>query len=225
MRVLFLIALAAIVSAETPSDDPAKDRVVEHVEVSAADAAAEDSATEDVKPATRSLFGGGSRVGPALVGPGAFEQQGFGPAGPFSPGFSGNSGVGVQPGFGGRPGFGGHPVFGGPPGFGQLGFGTHHGHGGGHINTPAPPASCRFWCRSPTSGVYCCESANETPTPVFTKPGLCPPVRDVCPRFQQNSGPPSPCSNDGKCSGIDKCCFDTCLQEHVCKPPRGVGRK
>merc|ERR1711931_384922 len=39
----------------------------------------------------------------------------------------------------------------------------------------------------------------------------CPPTR--------NFAPPQPCRGDSFCNGIDKCCFDTCLREHVCKAP------
>ncbi|CAL4096649.1 unnamed protein product [Meganyctiphanes norvegica] len=55
-----------------------------------------------------------------------------------------------------------------------------------------------------------------------TKPGQCPAVRPSCPptRFGQ---PPKPCSSDGGCVGVDKCCFDVCLQHHTCKPP--IGRR
>lgn len=107
------------------------------------------------------------------------------------------------------------------PGFGQ-GVG-HTGNTGFNLLNQAPPSSCRFWCKNPQGQAYCCENAHQAETPVFTKAGLCPPVRPSCPPTR-SFGPPNTCSNDGACGGVDKCCFDTCLQEHICKPPRGIGR-
>ncbi|XP_064100967.1 keratin, type I cytoskeletal 24-like [Macrobrachium nipponense] len=80
--------------------------------------------------------------------------------------------------------------------------------------------SCRFRCRSPQGQVYCCEDTNQFAPVIFVKPGECPPVRPSCPAVR-SLDPPIHCSNDGRCSGIDKCCFDTCLQRSVCKPPIG----
>ncbi|KAG7158891.1 antileukoproteinase-like [Homarus americanus] len=77
-------------------------------------------------------------------------------------------------------------------------------------------ASCRYWCRTPQNQAYCCESSQEPASvPIPSKYGDCPKIRPDCPRFQ---GPPNPCSHDGKCTGLDKCCYDTCLGQHVCKP-------
>ncbi|KAG7170694.1 putative uncharacterized crustin 7-like [Homarus americanus] len=45
----------------------------------------------------------------------------------------------------------------------------------------------------------------------------------VC-THNRSLGPPSPCKSDFVCSGADKCCFDKCLQEKVCKAPSGFGR-
>ncbi|XP_068218500.1 antileukoproteinase-like [Palaemon carinicauda] len=80
----------------------------------------------------------------------------------------------------------------------------------------APPATCRRWCLTPERQTYCCEGANEPEGPVGVKPGFCPDVRPQCPpvRF----GGPEPCSNDYRCFGSDKCCYDRCLEQHVCKP-------
>merc|ERR1711915_144186 len=85
----------------------------------------------------------------------------------------------------------------------------------------ARSATCRRWCRTPENQVYCCESGNEPEAPVFTKGGRCPPVRPNCPPVRSFFAPPQTCSNDGACGGIEKCCFDRCLEEHVCKPPQG----
>ncbi|XP_064099732.1 small cysteine and glycine repeat-containing protein 2-like [Macrobrachium nipponense] len=107
---------------------------------------------------------------------------------------------GVDPGFGGGFGGGINPGFGG-------GF-------GGVSNT------CRRWCRTPEGQAYCCETNNEPDTIPFVKPGVCPPVRPQCPPVR-TFAPPQTCSNDSKCGGVDKCCYDRCLEEHVCKPPVG----
>ncbi|XP_076050758.1 uncharacterized protein LOC143031148 [Oratosquilla oratoria] len=84
---------------------------------------------------------------------------------------------------------------------------------------PASSASCRYWCKTPEGQAYCCEGENQPPGPLAVKPGVCPPVRPVCPPVRTFSGPPVTCSNDGSCGGADKCCFDRCLGEHVCKAP------
>ncbi|XP_068230687.1 uncharacterized protein [Palaemon carinicauda] len=135
---------------------------------------------------------------------------GFKPTFGISPGFGG----GINQGFGGgfNSGFGG----GFNPGFGG-GFNTGFGGGFGGLSQ-----TCRRWCRSPQGQAYCCESNNEPETLPFVKPGQCPPVRPQCPPVR-SFAPPQTCSNDSKCGGVDKCCFDTCLQEHVCKPPIGTG--
>ncbi|XP_076040381.1 uncharacterized protein LOC143024977 [Oratosquilla oratoria] len=80
-------------------------------------------------------------------------------------------------------------------------------------------AKCRYWCKTPEGQFYCCEGNNRPTGPVAVKPGFCPPVRPVCPPVRTFDGPPVICSNDGSCGGADKCCFDRCLEEHVCKAP------
>ncbi|XP_076040699.1 uncharacterized protein LOC143024997 [Oratosquilla oratoria] len=82
-----------------------------------------------------------------------------------------------------------------------------------------PGATCRYWCKTPEGQAYCCEGSNRPTGPVTVKPGFCPPVRPVCPPVRTFPGPPVTCSNDGSCDGADKCCFDRCLEEHVCKAP------
>merc|ERR1712179_345862 len=120
-----------------------------------------------------------------------------------------------QGGFPGGVGIGG----GFNPGVG----GGFPGHGGGVIGGGGGSASCRRWCHTPQGQAYCCEGANEPISAAVTKQGQCPPVRPSCPptRFGQ---PPRTCSSDGGCGGYDKCCFDTCLQHHTCKPPIGLGK-
>ncbi|XP_068230683.1 ATP-dependent RNA helicase glh-2-like [Palaemon carinicauda] len=131
----------------------------------------------------------------------------------FFGGFNPDFGGGLNQGFGGfNPGFG--SGFGG--GFGGINPGFGGGFGGGVSQT------CRRWCRTPEGQAYCCESNNEPETLPFVKPGQCPPVRPQCPPVR-SFAPPQTCSNDSKCGGVDKCCFDRCLEEHVCKPPVGSG--
>ena len=131
-----------------------------------------------------------------------------------------HGGVGTFPGVGvggGFPGVG-VGVGGGFPGIG-VGVVGGVGHGSG-----ARPATCRYWCKTPEGQAYCCENVNQAEKPAIAsqvvKPGLCPPVRPDCP-LRQFGGPPQTCSKDGDCASVDKCCFDRCLGEHVCKPPRG----
>nr|ACU25385.1 crustin 4 [Panulirus japonicus] len=88
---------------------------------------------------------------------------------------------------------------------------------------PGQSSSCRYWCRTPQGQAYCCENASRPSGPVGTKPGRCPPVRPNCPPVRTFGGPPQTCSNDYSCAGSDKCCYDTCLREHVCKPPQYTG--
>ncbi|XP_050726117.1 uncharacterized protein LOC127003452 [Eriocheir sinensis] len=167
------------------------------------------------KPNTRFLGGHG---GPGFGGPG-FGNQDFGNQGFGNQGFGGL-------GFGGQGfnNFDGHGFnsFGGQ-GFNNFGGGLG-GLFGGFPSPVAPPSTCRHWCRTPQNQAYCCEDAREVPSLVgVVKPGRCPPVRPVCPPTRSFQQPPATCSNDGRCGGFDKCCFDTCLQEHVCKPPFGFG--
>ncbi|XP_069993134.1 PE-PGRS family protein PE_PGRS26 [Penaeus vannamei] len=175
-----------------------------------------------------SRFLGGSlesllNLGQSVVGGflGGLGNPNFG-TGPTSPGFGGSP---VGPGFGGSPvgpGFGGSPVgpgFGGSPvgpGFGGsiinpgLVGGSANPGFGGIIGTPGVGGACRYSCRAPNGRYVCC------------KPGSCPPVRPTCPQVR-DFAPPTPCSSDFQCFGTDKCCYDSCLQETVCKPPLGIG--
>ena len=136
-------------------------------------------------------------------------------------------------------GFGGAGLGGAYPGAlskPALGSGLQGGYNGGlqqggfsQFNdiAPLPPPipgggyggvsdTCRYWCKTNVGKYYCCEGGLQPEGLVGTKPGECVPARPSCPRFRA----PQICSNDGACAGIDKCCFDTCLQEHVCKPPK-----
>merc|ERR1712198_240504 len=109
-------------------------------------------------------------------------------------------------------GFGSVGGFGGAGGFGGVG-----GVGGG-LGVGGSSGSCRYWCKTPQGQAYCCEGANEPIALPSVNPGRCPPVRPQCPPVR-NFRPPTTCSNDSKCRGAEKCCYDTCLQEHTCKLP------
>ncbi|KAK7075458.1 hypothetical protein SK128_022108 [Halocaridina rubra] len=113
-----------------------------------------------------------------------------------------------------NPGPGGSGSNGGFGSFFGGGFNPGLGFGVGISQT------CRYWCRTPQGQAYCCETNDQAQGPVGVKPGFCPPVRPQCPPVR-SFAPPQTCSNDYSCVNIDKCCFDTCLQEHVCKPPIG----
>merc|ERR1711970_488101 len=188
-------------------------------------ASAQSTATE--KPAEGSnpntrIFGLGNLIGGALGALGGGHHQGGHHVNPgFQGGFGGGFGnQGFNPGFQGVGGFPGVGIGGGI----NTGFPGVGGVGGGVIGGGGGSASCRRWCRTPQGQAYCCEGANEPISAAVTKQGQCPPVRPSCPptRFGQ---PPRQCSSDGGCVGLDKCCFDTCLQHHTCKPPIGLGRK
>ncbi|XP_027227947.2 uncharacterized protein [Penaeus vannamei] len=124
--------------------------------------------------------------------------------------------VGNFPGQGNHfPGQGGH----------FPGQGGHFPGQGGHFpgqggNYPGQ-GSCKYWCRSPENQYYCCDRGNNQGQGNYpgSKPGFCPAVRDVCPPTRFGVGRPIQCAHDGQCYGTsDKCCFDRCLGEHVCKP-------
>ncbi|XP_042892210.1 galectin-3-like [Penaeus japonicus] len=117
---------------------------------------------------------------------------------------------------------------GGFPGQGGGHFPGQGGHfpgQGGHFpgqggNYPGQ-TSCTYWCRTPENQYYCCDRGNNQGQGNYpgTKPGYCPAVRDVCPPTRFGVNRPTPCAHDSQCIGFsDKCCFDRCLGEHVCKP-------
>jgi len=125
--------------------------------------------------------------------------------GNFGTGFGVGSGLGL-----GGVGAGGIGGF-GVGGVGGLGGGAHGSHG-----------SCRYWCRTPQGQSYCCEHDDEVAVLPTVKPGQCPPVRPQCPPTRLGFRPPQQCSNDSRCPGVEKCCFDTCLQHHTCKAPISI---
>lgn len=46
----------------------------------------------------------------------------------------------------------------------------------------------------------------------------CPPTRDNCPRSFYWSDSPEICGQDGHCGSDEKCCYDICIEEKICKP-------
>ncbi|CAL4190975.1 unnamed protein product [Meganyctiphanes norvegica] len=85
------------------------------------------------------------------------------------------------------------------------------------VTSSSNSANCRYWCRNSQNQYYCCESSSQIITTPTVKPGSCPAVRPDCPPTRHFIGPVT-CSNDGSCGGTDKCCYDTCLEQHICKP-------
>ncbi|XP_076048647.1 uncharacterized protein LOC143029692 [Oratosquilla oratoria] len=88
------------------------------------------------------------------------------------------------------------------------------------MEAQAQEATCRYWCKHglDKEKFYCCEDSHKPPSPVGVKKNFkCPDPRPECPHSPR-VGPPATCSNDFNCHGTAKCCWDTCLGEHVCKP-------
>merc|ERR1739842_295009 len=77
---------------------------------------------------------------------------------------------------------------------------------------PVSGSGCQFGCKR--GGQYvCCENSQQA------HPGLCPVPRPQCPpvRFGLGQGPQA-CNLDIDCPFQNKCCYDTCLNDRVCKP-------
>ena len=102
-------------------------------------------------------------------------------------------------------------------------YGVHDDdHNPTTTTSTAPPAYCRYWCRTKDNKFFCCRYFRPTTTTTTTKkprkPGFCPKIRTVCPK--KIFGPPVICNDDYECAGTDKCCYDRCIQDRVCKPIR-----
>merc|ERR1712212_1335348 len=138
--------------------------------------------------------GGAAVVGAAVVGASSGLHGGHlgGVQGAIQPAFQGA----IQPAF-----------------QGGLTGGLISGQAGGYQNNP----NCKFWCKDPTNNYYCCETPEQQGLAGQIHPGVCPTSRPVCPPTRLSGGP-SVCYNDGGCALQDKCCFDTCLNQKVCKP-------
>ncbi|KAK7020241.1 hypothetical protein SK128_027532 [Halocaridina rubra] len=79
--------------------------------------------------------------------------------------------------------------------------------------------TCRYWCKTNKDQAYCCDRGDNYPPPTV-HPGECPPVRPECPTTR--IGAPRFCPHDGACVYSSKCCYDVCLEHHVCKPSQNV---
>merc|ERR1712121_549010 len=131
------------------------------------------------------------------------------PVGGYNAGVTGGIVGGVNPGFGGvNPVVGGvNPVVGGvSPVVGGV---SPPVVGGGVV--PASGSVCQFWCNR--GGRYvCCENSQQV------HPGRCPVPRHQCPPVRAGFQGPRPCNLDIDCPFQNKCCYDTCLNDRVCKP-------
>merc|ERR1712179_108141 len=131
------------------------------------------------------------------------------PVGGYNAGVTGGLVGGVNPGFGGvNPVVGGaYPVLGGvSPVIGGV---SPPVVGGGVV--PASGSVCQFWCNR--GGRYvCCENSQQA------HPGRCPVPRPQCPPVRAGFQGPQSCNLDIDCPFQNKCCYDTCLNDRVCKP-------
>ncbi|KAK7078797.1 hypothetical protein SK128_013929 [Halocaridina rubra] len=194
MKLLFAILLAAALAHADDSDSDGGGATVIQGRTGSSSGDARNTAATPGNTGGQGNVGGNTR----LFGGGGLNSL-FGLGSSLLGGFLGAIGnPNFNPGFGGgfQQGFGGQSGFGGRPAFGG-GFGNP-GFGGGFGN---PGFGGGFG----------------------GKQGQCPPVRPQCPPVR-NFAPPQTCFNDFQCSGIDKCCFDRCLEETICKPPIGFGR-
>ncbi|KAK4305294.1 hypothetical protein Pmani_022819 [Petrolisthes manimaculis] len=98
-----------------------------------------------------------------------------------------------------------------------VSVGVDEGIGVG-IGVDGEVSLCRNWCKTYLPKVYCCDS----PHAGIIKPGYCPSERSSCPALINYYLPPSTCSDDGSCPGVNKCCYDNCLLQHTCKSPQGL---
>ncbi|KAK8732805.1 hypothetical protein OTU49_006935 [Cherax quadricarinatus] len=81
----------------------------------------------------------------------------------------------------------------------------------------AKNSGCNYFCtkpEGPNKGAhYCCSPPFIPLKPEEKHPGKCPPPLKDCTRII-----PQVCPHDGHCPFNQKCCFDTCLDLHTCKP-------
>nr|ABP88043.1 Pl-crustin 2 [Pacifastacus leniusculus] len=88
----------------------------------------------------------------------------------------------------------------------------------GHISPPRPEG-CNYYCKKPEGpnkgSNYCCGPEYIPLKREEKHAGNCPPPLKECTRFPR---PPQVCPHDGHCPYNQKCCFDTCLDIHTCKP-------
>nr|UCR17160.1 crustin 164 [Rimicaris sp.] len=80
---------------------------------------------------------------------------------------------------------------------------------------------CLYWCKRPNKSVYCCGTDPYTDygNPSSIHGGFCPQYAAECPHTRGFAAP-QVCPFDGFCQRTSKCCYDTCLDHHTCKPSR-----
>ncbi|XP_066974507.1 uncharacterized protein [Macrobrachium rosenbergii] len=82
--------------------------------------------------------------------------------------------------------------------------------------------ACLYTCLTPNNEKYCCDSNLDKLIPPETHPGTCPITRPECPDVRTGTETPRLCPHDGLCDKTSKCCYDVCLEHHVCKPVLNV---
>nr|AFI56572.1 crustin [Scylla tranquebarica]UFQ20537.1 crustin protein [Scylla serrata] len=81
---------------------------------------------------------------------------------------------------------------------------------------PYPGRDCKHWCKDNNEALYCCGPPGITYPPLIREhPGKCPSVRSTCTGVR--SSRPKLCPHDGACDFRSKCCYDACVEHHVCK--------
>ncbi|XP_043209169.1 uncharacterized protein LOC122374462 isoform X1 [Amphibalanus amphitrite] len=74
--------------------------------------------------------------------------------------------------------------------------------------------SCRYFCIRPTTNEpYCCDDGTNRAGDPSIHGGKCPRLRLLCIRFSFFNK----CAHDGQCAASDKCCYDACIDMHICK--------
>nr|XP_045614707.1 uncharacterized protein LOC123768291 isoform X2 [Procambarus clarkii] len=92
----------------------------------------------------------------------------------------------------------------------------------GVFGGPERPDGCNYYCRKPAGPNkgenYCCGPEGLPIKREQHHRGSCaPPLKQCTGRFAAFAKPRL-CPHDGHCSRDEKCCFDTCLDHHTCKP-------
>nr|CCE46015.1 putative crustin-like antimicrobial peptide [Nephrops norvegicus] len=83
------------------------------------------------------------------------------------------------------------------------------------------PPSCIYRCKYPDAvnagATYCCINSNHNiveNTSLEPHPGRCV-AHTFCARF--TTAAPVNCGHDDYCPYHEKCCYDACLERHICK--------
>ncbi|XP_069163092.1 uncharacterized protein [Procambarus clarkii] len=98
-------------------------------------------------------------------------------------------------------------------------------------STPQPDLDgCNYYCIKPAgpnaNAAYCCGPPGLPVLKEEIHAGKCPSALSICTRaptffardISRNIPIPQVCPHDGHCPRNQKCCFDTCLDIHTCKP-------